>query len=305
MLLRHTHPDGVWVDLERPTEDELHFVAREFGISERIEAELISPSPSALAAFDGEVGVLILHFPAHDGSNAPHSQEIDFIVGRRFIITVRYEVVAPIREVQKLLETEELLSGASSLAPAVLLEVLFAHLYAAVRSYLENLASRLERVERLMFEGNERASVRALSDLSREFLHLEAFIAHQEEPLARFLRMLGERAFFGPSFEERAARLSAERLAALAAIRTHRAMASELRETNAALLGLRQNEVMKTLAVVNVIVLPLELIAFIFGMHALGTPLADNPNAFWIIAGSMAAIVLILTAYFVRKRWIF
>jgi magnesium transporter len=82
-------------------------------------------------------------------------------------------------------------------------------------------------------------------------------------------------------------------------------MATELRETNAALLEARQNEIMKTLTVANFIFLPLELIAFVFGMHALGTPLESNPNAFWIIMAFMLGIIGVMTIYFARKRWIF
>jgi zinc transporter len=57
--------------------------------------------------------------------------------------------------------------------------------------------------------------------------------------------------------------------------------------------------------VITFIFLPLELITFIFGMHVLGTPLADDPNAFWIIVGSMTIISIIIAAFMARKRWIF
>lgn len=306
MIFRHEHRDGVWIDLEQPTAEEIRSIAREFSVGERIESELLSPTPSPLVAGDGNVALSVLHFPSQsEVQGTVKNQEVDFIVGRKFVITVRYEVVAPLHALRKVLEAEELVSGRMPIGSDTLLEILFAHLYEAVRDHTRHLADQLSHIEHDMFSGHERSSVRAISDVSREFLHLEASVRGQEDPLERFFHTLALRNFFGASFSERAGRILADRLQVTHVIQMHRAMATELRETNASLLEARQNEVMKTLTVVNFIFLPLELIAFVFGMHALGTPLESNPNAFWIIMAFMLGIIGIMTIYFARKRWIF
>lgn len=305
MLFRYEYSGGVWIDLEQPTENEVRQVAREFSINERLEAELLSPTPTPLVAGDVDSALLILHFPTHginDGETK--NQEIDFIVGVHFIVTVRYEVIAPLHHLKRLLETEAFIGGDVSLATEVLLEVLFAHLYISVRDHTNYVANRLARIEQEMFDGNERRTVRSISNISREFLHLEAALANQEEPLMRFFRTLVEHKFFGMSFNERVARIAAERTQVARLIRTHRAVATELRETNAALIDARQNEIMKTLTVIAFSVLPLELIAFIFGMHVPGTPLEQNPNAFWIIVIIMLATLGVMALFFSRKHWI-
>lgn len=308
MIFRYTYRGGVWVDLEKPTPEEIRQIAREFSISERLEAELLFPTPAPLAAGDEQMALLVLHFPAHDtDGQGAKSQEIDFIVGTRFIVTVRYEVIVPLHHLKKVLETQELVGEQEDLSTDVLLEILFAHLYTAVRDHSGHTAENLARVERDMFNGHEQRTVRAISSFSREFLHLEAALANQEEPLLRFLQALQARGFFGPSFAERIARIVAERMQIAHLVRTYRAVATELRETNNALLETRQNEIMKTLTLITVIVLPLELIAFIFTMDAPGTPLLDpgHPNAFWIIMAMMLGAVGLTLIYFIRKRWIF
>lgn len=306
MMYRHAHTRGVWVDLEQPTPEEIHAVAREFGVNERIEAELLSPTPSPLVASEGDVAFCALHFPALEEHAGPvRDQELDFVVGKHFIITARYEVIAPLHELQKVLEADELVAGKTVLSTDVLLEVLFAHLFESMRDHAFHLSGHITAIERDMYTGHERDCVRAISEVSRSFLHLEATIKNQEEPIGRFLHTLAERGFFGPSFEERVARVMAEQRLVMRLAETHRAVAAELRETNKALLESRQNEIMKTLTVVNFIFLPLELTAFIFGMHALGTPLEHNPNAFWLIIAFMVGIIGILTIYFAKKRWIF
>lgn len=306
MIFRYEYPGGVWVDLEQPTGDEIQRIAREFSISERIETELLSPTPSPLVAGDENTTLLVLHFLAHEAENEDaKGQEIDFVVGNHFIVTVRYEVIVPLHHLKKLLETQKILGAHDGIATDVLLEILFAHLYTAVRDYTDHTASNLARVEQDMFAGNEHASVRLISNIGRELLHLEAALANQEESLGRFLQVLTERNFFGVSFKERAQRIEAERAQVARLIQTHRTIATEMRGTNTALLEVRQNEIMKTLTLITVVVLPLELIAVTFGIHAQGAPIEKNPNAFWIIIALMLGTVILMVVYFIRKRWIF
>ena len=305
MIFRYEYPGGVWVDLEQPNADEIRRVAREFSISERLEAELLSPTPLPLVAADDGSALLVLHFPVHETEgDVTKDQEIDFIVGSRFIITVRYEVVVPLHHLKKLLETQNIVSAQNSITTDVLLETLFAHLFTSARDYTDHVASNLARVERDMFDGHERNTVRLISNVSREFLHLEASLANQEESLVRFLKMLAARDFFGASFTERASRIEGEHLQATRLIKTHRAIASEMRETNIALLEAHQNEIMKTLTIITVIILPLELIAVTFGIHAKGTPLEGNPDAFLIIMTIMFSIVIGMVLFYAKKRWL-
>ncbi|HET9641453.1 MAG TPA: CorA family divalent cation transporter, partial [Candidatus Paceibacterota bacterium] len=123
MVFRHAYHGGVWVDLEQPSEEEIRAVAQEFGISERIEKELLSPTPVPLVAVDRDLTLLILHFPAHKDEGEDDNQEVDFIVGKRFIITVRYEVVAPLYHLKKLLETRDLVGAEDSLTTEMLIEI--------------------------------------------------------------------------------------------------------------------------------------------------------------------------------------
>ena len=108
-----------------------------------------------------------------------------------------------------------------------------------------------------------------------------------------------------PRFAPRAERIRAERANVARAVKTYRAIASELRETNIALLGARQNEIMKTLTTVNFILLPLGLISWIFAMRTRGMPLVDSPNAFWLVLALMLGVAALLTAFFVKRRWLF
>lgn len=306
MIYRQEHHGGAWVDLENPTPEEIRSVVREFGVSERIEAELLSPTPSPLVAGDDSSMLLVLHFPTHDAQidGETKSQELDFVVGKHFILTVRYEVIAPLHHLKRLLETEALMTGGAPITTDVLLEILFVHLYTAVRDHASRNAERLAAVERTMFSGQERQAVRAISEISRAFLHLDASLAAQQEPLSRFLTSLEARNFFGSAFAERMTRITAQRAQVSHLVHTHRAIAAELRETNNALLSAKQNEIIQILTVVSFIFLPLALIAKIFAMKVDSMPLIHDPNGFWIILSIMFVIAAGLTLFVARKRWL-
>ena len=305
MIFRYKYRGGEWVDLENPTEEEVHRVAHECGINERFETELFSPTPAPLVASDGGMTFIALHFPAQgptDGETL--DQEVDFVISDSFIVTARYEVVDPLHRLRKTLETQHLISPHDAMTTDVLLEILFAHLYTSVRDHINSISSRLTRIEQDMFSGHERTTVRSISNISREFLHIEAALANQEGPFARFLKALSVRGSFGASFAERTERMLAERAQVARLVTTYRAVATELRETNASLFEARQNEIMKTLTIVNFIFLPLGLISWTFSMRTEGMPIISSPNAFWIVLSMMLGVTVILNAFFVKRRWL-
>jgi magnesium transporter len=65
------------------------------------------------------------------------------------------------------------------------------------------------------------------------------------------------------------------------------------------------NDVMKTLAVVSAIILPLSLIAGIYGMNFENMPELHSPHGYYLTITAMAIITLALVLYFWRKGWIF
>ncbi len=306
MITRYVYGRGTWIDLEHPTEQEVREIAREFSIGERFEMELLSPTPTPLAASEGDTSFLVIHFPTHGASDGETlDQEIDIAIGDAFIITAHYEVVDPLHHLQKLLETQKLIAPKTVLETGILLEIIFAHLYVAVRNHTDHVATHLTHIEHEMFNGLERTTVRAISNVSREFLHIEAALANQEGALDRFLRTLALRRPSDTALADRSERIRAERAQVMRLVMTYRAVATELRETNASLLEARQNEIMRALTTITVLVLPLELIAVIFGMHAPGAPFMQNPNAFLIIITIMLVLSGSMMILFARRHWLF
>jgi magnesium transporter len=62
---------------------------------------------------------------------------------------------------------------------------------------------------------------------------------------------------------------------------------------------------MKTLAVLSAIILPLSLIAGIYGMNFENMPELKSEHGYFLTLGTMAVITVLLLVYFWRRGWIF
>ena len=305
MVTRHTRGKITWIDLESPTHAELDEVMREFSIDERIEEEIISPTHYPLVITFPKYQYLILHFPTADPTSGTRNQEIDFIVGKNFLITARYEVIDTIHSLHRVFEAEELLGlprkGAHT---AHLLERIMKRLYGAIREEMERASRLLEHIEDDMFSGKERETVRSISDIGRVLLRFQTAVARHQEPLSLFLDRLATPTFFGKSFEEHAAHIEGERAHVAELVGSYRTAATELRATNDSLLSASQNEVMKLLTFLAFLASPITVVASIFGMNVSDTPLSGNPYEFWIVVFIGLILSLCMFMYFKYKKWI-
>jgi len=72
-----------------------------------------------------------------------------------------------------------------------------------------------------------------------------------------------------------------------------------------AVVSNKTNDIMKTLAVLSAILLPLTLIAGIYGMNFENMPELKSEHGYWYTLAVMALITVILLVYFWRRGWIF
>jgi magnesium transporter len=303
MMFRHERDGLTWIYLEHPTNEEVHEIATTLGLGERIRDELKTPTPRSLVFNEEDASFLSLHLPTKGNDGMAIAQEIDIVVGKKYVITTAYEAVAPLLELQRVLEADTSLDARSYTTEA-LTELVIKYLLLSVRNYIDHTAERLTRVEHTFFTEENQETIRYLSLISREFLHSESTLSGQEIALSTFLESLKNKNRLGSAFENRANRIAAEYAQLLYLVRTHRAVATELRETHAGLITADQNNIMRTLTVVTFILLPLNLIITMFGFNLHGTPLVKHPQAFWFVSFIMVLVTAGLVWYFRKKRWL-
>ena len=85
----------------------------------------------------------------------------------------------------------------------------------------------------------------------------------------------------------------------------YRDLVNGLFDMHFSIVANRTNDVMKALAVLSAIILPLSLIAGIYGMNFENMPELKSRNGYFITLGVMAALSIFLLFYFWRRGWIF
>lgn len=85
----------------------------------------------------------------------------------------------------------------------------------------------------------------------------------------------------------------------------YRDLVAGLFDIHFAVISNRTNDVMKTLAVLSAIILPLSLIAGIYGMNFDNMPELRTRFGYFTTLGVMAFVTVILLFYFWRREWIF
>jgi len=298
----HTYKKLTWVDLSNPTREDVASLVDDYDINGTIAEELLlATRKSRIDVYDDHMYV-ILHFPAlKNGTNVV--EEVDFIIGKDFLVTARYDDVEAITAFARLFETESLPpSLAGSTHAGFLFYFLLKELYRSVEKSLEEIEVHLEKIESHIFNGQERDMVRRLSLYGRDLTDFNKTIGYHKDVL-RSLVAVGPR-FFGEPFAFYLSRLESEYARLHHQLESDRAYFAELRETNNSLLTTKQNEVMKTLTIMAFVTFPLTLVASIFGMNTDRIPLVGHPYDFWIIIGIMAVLSCIMFIYFKHKEWL-
>ena len=86
---------------------------------------------------------------------------------------------------------------------------------------------------------------------------------------------------------------------------SYRELISGLLDIQFNVVSNRTNEIVKVLTIFSAIILPLSLIAGIYGMNFDNIPELHTRNGYFVTLGAMACIVIGLLFYFWRKGWIF
>lgn len=304
MLTRYVQRNLTWIDLISPTPQEVRALMHEFNIDPLIAEELLIPSYKPKVERRAEHLYVILHFPVLKGLGSRPEQEIDFVVGKHFLITARYASNDPLHAFAKAFEVNAVLGHGSAgmTHGGHLFAAMARNLYVALMNECEVLDRHLQDIEERIFGGDERKMVLEISQTGRTIHDFrQSLMPHREmltslEPAATKV--------FGPEYAFYVRNIVGEFERVHAILEHLRDSLNELRETNNSLLSTKQNEIMKTFTVLAFIFLPLSFIAGLFGMNTEHNPIVGSGYDFWIIVGMMLFVGLVCVAYFRSQDWL-
>jgi magnesium transporter len=296
--------DGLtWVHVDEPTSEEAFILAERFGFHELdVEDVLSKRQRPKIDEYDDYLFV-VLHFPFYDKAvQRLNAAELDIFIGKDFLITLPNVELHPVTYLfRRCAEDEERRAELFSQGSGYLLYHVLDDLFDYCFPILDKISHKLDRIEDEMYEGASDEVVRDISNAKQEIIAYRKIIKPERSTL-RGLERYTQR-FLPEELELYYDDIvdAAERIWDL--LDNYKEVVEALEQTNESVISHKQGHVLAVLTVIATIVLPLTLIASIFGMNV-RVPGEGDLTAFWIIVGAMVAVGLGMFGYFRWKRWL-
>jgi magnesium transporter len=246
---------------------------------------------------------LVVHFPRFDKETGRlHAAELDAFIGPDYVITLPQEPIVPLpamweRAVDQSEWRDELFAGGSG---RLLYEILDRCVDAGF-PMLGQLGRKLRRSEDDIFEGRSREIVREISNTKQEIINFRAIIRPQRAVFRALER--AKQNHFGDELDVYFDDLTDASERIWDVLENFKEIVEALESTNESVLSHRLNDVLRVLTAASVVLLPLTLIASIWGMNV-HVPGEGDLGAFWLILAGMAVILISLVLYFRRRGWL-
>jgi magnesium transporter len=244
-----------------------------------------------------------MQFPVHRGDREHRvSASVAMIVGMDYFITAHGMDLKPLTHMlYSIFGSAELSAQALQRKPAHLLFDLVDHLVDAMLPMVPHIEEHVERIEDLIFDNPGYQTVQEISYARRDLISLRRIVKPQLEIVHELQRsrspvlvadiedywgdIYDHLSHFWDSLEELQQILDG------------------LSDTHDTLISNRMNDIMKTLTIISVVLLPLTLVTGWFGMNV-PLPYQDSGEALVGITVVMLFLVGLMIFYFRRVRWL-
>lgn len=246
---------------------------------------------------------VVLQFPRYDRDRERlNVVELDLFVGPDYVVTLPDGDLEPIDSLfSRCRESEEVREGYFEKGSAFLLYKIIDHAVDASFPMLRKMGQNLERIEDDIFEGKSDEVVRDISKAKQEIINFRRVVRPQRVAFRDL-----ERAMDVATTEEMDVYFddvidASERI--WDTLENYKEVVEGLEDSNESVISHRTNDTLRVLTSFSVIVLPLTLLASLFGMNVV-FPGEGTPDAFWAIALVMVAILVGMVVFFRRRGWL-
>ncbi len=292
----------IWINLKKPTQDEVQKVMHELDISPALMTDLTSVVPKNAVTVAEDVIKLTLDFPAIRHIEADRQFEVKFFILKKGLLTVQYEEMEGFDRFKKQFEVAATLHKFKrDVTGAHLFFSLFGNLYDSAHSKLDYIESQLSEIESDIFTDNEKHMVYEISNISKKLISFRHTIQSHEDIFYSLTLTFED--MYGDTFDRDLQNIRTQFFSLQHKANTQFETLVALRDTNSAMLTTKQNEVIKLFTIIAFITFPLTLFSSMFGMNVVSAPIIGQKHDFWIILGIMCTVAMVFFAYFKHKRW--
>jgi magnesium transporter len=291
-----------WVHLDSPTKDEATALAERFGWHPLDVEDVLSKRQRPKVDEYDDYRFVVLHFPVYDKAvQRLNAGELDVFLGPDYLVTLPTVELLPVtRLFQRCSDDHELRESLFGKGSGYLLYHVLDDLFDYCFPILDKIGHKLDRIEDDIDEDRFEDIVRDISKTKQEIISYRKIVKPQR-PTLRLLERHVER-FLPEDLELYFDDLvdASERIWDI--LDNYKEVVEALEATNEAALSHRQNDVLRVLTIFAAILLPLTLIASVFGMNV-DFPGFGTAEAFWTIVAAMVVVLVGVLVFFRLKRF--
>jgi magnesium transporter len=293
----------VWVDLAAPSMPESLILSGTFAFHPlSVEDAMSGRQYPKAEAYDGYLYVILhgIDLRAADKGEGFATHDVDFFVGANYLVTVHDGFSRSIVELRDHCVRDARLLGEG---PVVLFYRIVDAMVDHYSPEVEKLEDRLDDLEQAIFEASDRSLAKRILKAKRDVASLRRIVTPQRDVISRLARREFVDISTEMSFRFRDIYDHLVRIADDALIFQDRL--TGILDAHLSIVSNQLNDVMKVLAVVATIFMPLTLLTGVYGMNM---PLPHFPGGdvmqFRWLSGFSLALVAVMLALFRRKHWI-
>jgi magnesium transporter len=294
-----------WVNIENPGAPERAWLEENFDFHALDLEDVLSRNQRPKIDVYDEYLFIVLHFPVFDPSvGRLGAGELDLFVGPGYLITLPNQPLQPVEYLfERCRAKEEMREQLFSRGSGYLLYRVVDDSFDYCFPMLRKIGNKLDALETEIFERRSEEIVRDISNAKQEIINFRRVIRPQR-PVLRDLekvkhRYLAEDLDLEIYFDDIVD--AHERIWDM--LENYKEVIEALEESNESVISHRVNDILRVLTSISVIVLPLTLVASVWGMNV-RVPGEQGMTAFWIVVGAMFAILVGMVAYFRRRGWL-
>src|SRR5688572_6880174 len=292
-----------WINIERPGAVDRAWLEEHFEFHPLDYEDVSSRNQRPKIDEYDDYLFIVLHFPVFDKNvGRLNAGELDIFIGPGYLITLPN---VPLRPVEYLFErcraSEETREQFFKEGAGYLLYKIVDDSFDYCFPMLRKVGNKLDVIEEDIFEGRSEEVVRDISNAKQEIINFRKIIRPQRQVLRDLervkLRFLSEEheLYFDDVVD------ASERIWDM--LENYKEVVEALEDTNESVLSHRVNDVLRVLTAFSVVILPLTLLASIWGMNV-GVPGEGSATAFWLIVGGMVALLLATLGFFRGRGWL-
>ncbi len=293
-----------WINIERPSASDYAWLEEHFDFHPLAYEDVRSRNQRPKLDEYPEYLFIVLHLPVFDkAAGRLIAGELDIFLGPDYIITLPNQPGLQALEYlyERCRSSEELREALFTKGTGYLLYKIVDDSIDYCFPMLRKMGNKIDRYEEDLHSGETEDLVRNISNVKQETINFRSIIRPQRNVL-RDLERTKHRyvaddldVYFDDIVD------ASERIWDM--LETFKEKVQALEETNESVLSHRTNDAVRVLTSISLILLPLTLIASIFGMNVV-YPGKETAEAFWVILALMVVVLVSFLWYFRRRGFL-